>query len=91
MASDCGRRLCDLLPIILDVLNINQNILCHKKLWNHHHSNENFYSKETQSMKDLKITAFCTTESVPEHLKPLLAEIEDRDHHPVLRLRISYS
>ena len=42
-------------------------------------------------MKDLKITAFCTTESVPEHLKPLLAEIEVRDHHPVLRLRISYS
>ena len=36
-----------------------------------------YYGKVLQSTKDLKTTACCTTETVPEHLKPILSEIED--------------
>ena len=36
-----------------------------------------YYGKVLQSTKDLKTTACCTTEAVPEHLKPILSEIED--------------
>lgn len=38
---------------------------------------QNYYGKVLQSTNDLKTTACCTTEVVPEHLKPILSEIED--------------
>ena len=38
---------------------------------------KNYYGKVLQGTKDLKTTACCTTEEVPEHLKPILSEIED--------------
>ena len=38
---------------------------------------KNYYGKILQGTKDLKTTACCTTEEVPEHLKPILSEIED--------------
>jgi len=38
---------------------------------------QNYYGKVLQGTKDLKTTACCTTEVVPEYLKPILSEIED--------------
>ncbi|MCC5942851.1 MAG: methyltransferase domain-containing protein [Balneolaceae bacterium] len=38
---------------------------------------QNYYGKVLQSTKDLKTTACCTTEVIPDYLKPILSEIED--------------
>lgn len=38
---------------------------------------KNYYGKVLQSTKDLKTTACCTTEVIPDHIKSILAEIED--------------
>ena len=38
---------------------------------------QDYYGKVLQSTKDLKTTACCTTEVIPDHIKRVLAEIED--------------
>ncbi len=38
---------------------------------------KNYYGKVLQSTNDLKTTACCTTEVIPDHIKSILSEIED--------------
>lgn len=47
-----------------------------------HENVQDYYGKELQGSKDLKTDACCTVDSVPEHIKPLMARI-----HPEVSAR----